>query len=140
MLAALRSRALLHHSPSSSFSSSQQWKLGFPGLKRAWSSLENDNDKAANLLNLQEIRQILTDVKADDIRVIPVHKHCDFMVIATGRSSWHVKNIAQALIYKAKTTFSFWGFFSVHFKCFSSVWLPSKWRVLDIISSVNWTK
>ncbi|BAT89817.1 hypothetical protein VIGAN_06089000, partial [Vigna angularis var. angularis] len=45
------------------------------------------------------------DIKADDVKVIPVPKHCDradFMVLATGRSTWHVKNIAQALIYKAK--------------------------------------
>ncbi|BAU03109.1 hypothetical protein VIGAN_UM012400 [Vigna angularis var. angularis] len=45
------------------------------------------------------------DIKADDVKVIPVPKHCDwadFMVLATGRSTWHVNNIAQALIYKAK--------------------------------------
>ncbi|KAJ9709739.1 hypothetical protein PVL29_001286 [Vitis rotundifolia] len=102
MLAALRSRALLHHSSSSSFSNLQQWKLGFLGLERTRSSSSIESNKATELLNLQEIEQILSDVKADDIRVIPVRQHCDFMVIATGRSTWHVKNIAQALIYKAK--------------------------------------
>ncbi|KDO82010.1 hypothetical protein CISIN_1g0316361mg, partial [Citrus sinensis] len=42
---------------------------------------------------------------ADDVKVIPVGEKCDwtdYMVIATGRSTWHVKNIAQAIIYKAK--------------------------------------
>nr|CAN71690.1 hypothetical protein VITISV_039292 [Vitis vinifera] len=91
MLAALRSRALLHHSSSSSFSNLQQWKLGFLGLKRTWSSSYIESNKATELLNLQEIEQILSDVKADDIRVIPVRQHCDFMVIATGRSTWHAK-------------------------------------------------
>lgn len=56
------------------------------------------------LLDLHEVESVLSDVKADDVKVIPANKHCewaDFMVIATGRSTWHVKNIAQALIYKA---------------------------------------
>ncbi|KAG2396931.1 Protein Iojap-related [Vigna angularis] len=56
------------------------------------------------LLDLPEIEKVLMDIKADDVKVIPVPKHCDwadFMVLATGRSTWHVKNIAQALIYKA---------------------------------------
>ncbi|XP_044494091.1 protein Iojap-related, mitochondrial [Mangifera indica] len=57
------------------------------------------------LLNLQDVEKVLSDVRADDVKVIPVGKQCDwtdFMVVATGRSTWHVKNIAQALIYKAK--------------------------------------
>lgn len=56
------------------------------------------------LLNLQDVEKVLSDVRADDVKVIPVGKQCDwtdFMVVATGRSTWHVKNIAQALIYKA---------------------------------------
>ncbi|KAG2376679.1 Acylamino-acid-releasing enzyme 2 [Vigna angularis] len=56
------------------------------------------------LLDLSEIEKVLMDIKADDVKVIPVPKHCDwadFMVLATGRSTWHVNNIAQALIYKA---------------------------------------
>lgn len=55
-------------------------------------------------LNLQDVEKVLTDVRADDVKVIPVGEKCDltdYMVIATGRSSWHVKNIAQAIIYKA---------------------------------------
>lgn len=55
------------------------------------------------LLNLEEVKKILDDVHADDVKVIPVPKHYDFadyMVVATGRSEWHVRNIAQALIYR----------------------------------------
>ncbi|BAU03108.1 hypothetical protein VIGAN_UM012500 [Vigna angularis var. angularis] len=47
------------------------------------------------LLDLSEIEKVLMDIKADDVKVIPVPKHCDwadFMVLATGRSTWHVKN------------------------------------------------
>ncbi|KAB2624877.1 protein Iojap-related [Pyrus ussuriensis x Pyrus communis] len=95
MLAALRSQSL-----SLSFSSSssllRQWKLGFPA---AYSTFAGKG-----LLHLQEVEKVLSDVKADDVKVIPAGKHCewaDFMVLATGRSMWHVKNIAQALIYKA---------------------------------------
>jgi len=61
-------------------------------------------DGRKDLLDLPEIEKVLTEIKADDVKVIPVPKHCDwadFMVLATGRSTWHVKNIAQALIYKA---------------------------------------
>ncbi|XP_040363643.1 protein Iojap-related, mitochondrial-like [Rosa chinensis] len=57
------------------------------------------------LLDLQEVETVLSEVKADDVKVIPANKHCkwaDFMVLATGRSTWHGKNIAQALIYKSK--------------------------------------
>lgn len=75
----------------------QPWKLGFPSL----STTSFDG----GVLDLQEIQKILTDVQADDVKIIPAPKHndwTDFMVLATGRSSWHVKNIAQALIYQAK--------------------------------------
>nr|GMD36463.1 protein Iojap-related, mitochondrial [Ipomoea batatas] len=61
--------------------------------------------RRGELLKLEEVEKILTDVKADNIQVIPIPKHydfADFMVIATGRSAWHVRNIAQALIYKVK--------------------------------------
>ncbi|KAM5568134.1 protein Iojap-related, mitochondrial [Rosa sericea] len=94
MLAALRSR-------SSSSLLLQQWRLGFPSLHRAFSS----SAAKEGLLDLQEVETVLSDVKADDVKVIPANKHCewaDFMVLATGRSTWHVKNIAQALIYKSK--------------------------------------
>lgn len=56
------------------------------------------------LLSLEEVEMILNDVGADDVKVIPAPKRCeftDYMVIATGRSPWHVRNISQALIYKA---------------------------------------
>ncbi|GKV14701.1 hypothetical protein SLEP1_g25533 [Rubroshorea leprosula] len=69
------------------------------------SSLANRDSSRKEFLNVQEIEKVLNDVKADDVAVIPVDKQCDwadFMVIVTGRSTWHVKNIAQALIYQAK--------------------------------------
>jgi len=56
-------------------------------------------------LELGEVEEILNDVKAGDVKVIPVQGLCqwtDFMVIATGKSAWHVRNIAQALIHKVK--------------------------------------
>ncbi|XP_009359316.2 protein Iojap-related, mitochondrial [Pyrus x bretschneideri] len=96
MLAALRSQSL-SLSFSSSLSLLRQWKLGFPA---AYSTFAGKG-----LLDLQEVEKVLSDVKADDVKVIPAGKHCewaDFMVLATGRSMWHVKNIAQALIYKSK--------------------------------------
>lgn len=105
--AIFRSRALSLSSPYSRVI--QSWKLGFPCVNRTLSTSfvdyhsSNKNDEK-KILNLQEVETVLSDVKADDIKVIPVHNHCDctdFMVIATGRSTWHVKNIAQALIYKA---------------------------------------
>ncbi|XP_015867970.2 protein Iojap-related, mitochondrial isoform X5 [Ziziphus jujuba] len=82
----------------------QEWKLGFPSLSRALYCSTADFKKN-ELLELQEVEKVLSDVRADNVKVIPVQKHCawaDFMVIATGRSTWHVKNIAQALIYKVK--------------------------------------
>ncbi|BBG93912.1 Lojap-related protein [Prunus dulcis] len=88
MLAALRSRSLsLYSSPSSSIL--QQWKLGFPALERAFSSSAN-----RGLLDLQEVEKVLSDVKADDVKVIPANDLCewaDFMVLATGKSAWHSK-------------------------------------------------
>ncbi|KAL3818669.1 hypothetical protein ACJIZ3_004574 [Penstemon smallii] len=57
------------------------------------------------LLSLAEVQKILSDVGADDVKVIPAPSRCeftDYMVIATGRSPWHVRNISQALIYKVK--------------------------------------
>ncbi|PIA51334.1 hypothetical protein AQUCO_01100276v1 [Aquilegia coerulea] len=98
MLAALRTRALPSLS-SSTTSVLQTWKLGF---QRSLCSSSTEN---LGYLDLQEIEKILKDVKADDVKVIPVGHQCDwtdFMVIATGRSTWHVRNIAEALIYKVK--------------------------------------
>ncbi|XP_054787516.1 protein Iojap-related, mitochondrial [Prosopis cineraria] len=111
MWAVQRARAFLSSSTtplcSSSFSQAPlPWKLGFSfsGFKHASSSSVNYGPNKG-LLDLQEIEKVLSDVRADDVKVMPVPKHCDWadhMVIATGRSTWHVKNIAQALIYKAK--------------------------------------
>lgn len=91
MWAALRYRSL--NLPKSSAS----WNQSFYFL----STFARTNE---GLLNLQDVEKVLTDVRADDVKVMPVGKQCDwtdFMVVATGRSTWHVKNIAQALIYKA---------------------------------------
>ncbi|KAK6922365.1 hypothetical protein RJ641_012872, partial [Dillenia turbinata] len=122
MWSALRSRVLSFTTQSSSSSIIQQWKLGFSGLNRTLTSSQvntftttatfdgaDDNigsvrGQKGGLLDLEEIEKVLTDVKADNVKVIPVGKNCDwadFLVIATGRSTWHVKNIAQAIIYKA---------------------------------------
>ncbi|XWS69195.1 hypothetical protein CRYUN_Cryun04dG0158800 [Craigia yunnanensis] len=89
--------------PSSSLTN-RPWKLGFSGLNQTFSSSSAESS-SKELLSLHEVEKVLSDVRADDVTVIPVGKQCDwadFMVIATGRSSWHVKNIAQALIYKVK--------------------------------------
>lgn len=48
-------------------------------------------------MNLQDVEMVLSDVRADDVKVISVGKHCDstdFLVVVTVRSTWHVKNIA----------------------------------------------
>ena len=57
---------------------------------------------------------MLRDVRAGDVRVFPVGEGglhggacADYMVVATGRSDWHVRNIAQALLYKARTPLIF---------------------------------
>ncbi|KAK4283492.1 hypothetical protein QN277_000436 [Acacia crassicarpa] len=110
MWAVQRARALLSSSTASSCSSSISlaqlpWRLGFSssGVNHASSSVYEGPNRG--LLDLQEIEKVLSDVRADDVKIMPVPKHCDWadhMVIATGRSTWHVKNIAQALIYKSK--------------------------------------
>ncbi|KAJ1257309.1 hypothetical protein BS78_K105000 [Paspalum vaginatum] len=65
--------------------------------------------QAAELLELAEVEKVLSDVRAGDVRVFPVGEGglhggacADYMVVATGRSDWHVRNIAQALLYKIK--------------------------------------
>ncbi|CAL5097723.1 unnamed protein product [Urochloa decumbens] len=65
--------------------------------------------KATALLELPEVEKVLRDVRAGDVRVFPVGEGglhggacADYMVVATGRSDWHVRNIAQALLYKIK--------------------------------------
>ncbi|KAJ1410606.1 Ribosomal silencing factor during starvation [Sesbania bispinosa] len=67
MLAVLRSRTWARSS-----SILQPWKLGFS------SSSAVDGGSSKCLLDLQEIEKVLTDVKADDVKVIPVPKHCDW--------------------------------------------------------------
>ncbi|CAL9764547.1 unnamed protein product, partial [Musa acuminata subsp. burmannicoides] len=88
------SRPLLNHGP---------WRhLGF---LRSVSSSPVPGTPNPGSLELKEVEKILGDVKADDVRVISVRDQCDwtdYMVVATGRSSWHVRNIAQALIHKVK--------------------------------------
>ncbi|CAN0896196.1 3-oxoacyl-[acyl-carrier-protein] reductase 1, chloroplastic [Linum grandiflorum] len=86
----------------------RSWRLGFPASNRGFCSstaqLPEVNKSDGSLLNLGEVEKILTDVRADDVKVIPAgnrYDWVDYMVIATGRSTWHVKNIAEALIYKA---------------------------------------
>jgi ribosomal silencing factor RsfS len=60
------------------------------------------------------VEKVLRDVRAGDVRVFPVGEGglhggacADYMVVATGRSDWHVRNIAQALLYKARTPLNF---------------------------------
>ncbi|XP_026407491.1 protein Iojap-related, mitochondrial-like [Papaver somniferum] len=103
MLSALRSRVF--QSSSSSSSGIQSWKLGFNRLISSSPSPSSSYDESSGYLELEEVEKTLIDVKADNIKVIPVKDQCDwtdFMVIATGRSTWHVRNIAEALIYKVK--------------------------------------
>lgn len=92
--------------------SSYQWNRFGLGrnneILQSISSQSSSDDEG--LLNLQEVEKVLSDVKADNVTVIPVGNHCDwtdYMVIATGRSTWHVKNIAQALAYKVHFDFIF---------------------------------
>ncbi|KAE8696640.1 Protein Iojap-related [Hibiscus syriacus] len=75
----------------------------FSRLNRTFSSTAVNGSN--ELLSLQEVEKVLSDVREYDVSVVPVGDQCDwadFMVVATGRSPWHVKNIAQALIYKVK--------------------------------------
>ncbi|KAK4429714.1 protein Iojap-related, mitochondrial [Sesamum alatum] len=108
MWSTLRSRAL----SSSSSPITNQWRNALASsssiFAREFTSSAvstNGTDKNKELLSLAEVEKILNDVGADDVRVIPTPKGCeftDYMVIATGRSPWHVRNISQALIYKVK--------------------------------------
>ncbi|XP_038884261.1 protein Iojap-related, mitochondrial [Benincasa hispida] len=89
---------------SSTIRSLQLWNRGVSVHNHALSS-STASSTNKGLLDLQEVETILNNVKADDVKVILVRKECDwadYMVFATGRSTWHVKNIAQALIYKVK--------------------------------------
>ncbi|CAN8243805.1 unnamed protein product [Cochlearia groenlandica] len=104
MLAALRSLS----SSSSSLFISPSRKLCLPSSSnRIFSSSAGDGAAydTTEVLTVPEVEKILSDVKADNVAVIPNHGHslwADFTIIATGRSDWHLRNIAQALIYRAK--------------------------------------
>ncbi|KAK9117477.1 hypothetical protein Sjap_016424 [Stephania japonica] len=129
MLEFVRSRALrlLSFSCSSSPSALQQWRQAILAFNRAVSTSSKPNGS----LDLKEIEKVLSDVQADNVKVIPVQGMCDwtdFMVVATGRSTWHVRNIAQALIYKVKQKQ----------RGAEKLWMPSvegheggKWIVID---------
>ncbi|KAJ8451550.1 hypothetical protein Cgig2_018184 [Carnegiea gigantea] len=85
-----------------SLSSLRPWPWS---LNRSLAYLTPDKDGKTEILKLEEVEKVLSDVKAGDIRVLPVGNLCDwtdYMVFATGRSSWHVRNIAEALVYKAR--------------------------------------
>lgn len=112
MLTALRSRC-------SSLLLDQSWKLSLSAPNRiiasspSFSSTTGFHD-VSEVLTLPEVEKILADVKADNVTVIPTHNHCfwaDFTVIATGRSDWHLRNIAQALVYRVHV-FTFFYFFN----------------------------
>lgn len=105
MWSVLRARACSSRYASNPQPLLQPWKQGFSSLS---TTVEIDSGVSKRFLDLQEIEKILTDVQADDVKIIPVPKHsewADFMVLATGKSPWHVRNIAQALIYKAGSLF-----------------------------------
>ncbi|CAN1152362.1 Protein Iojap-related, mitochondrial [Linum perenne] len=115
----------------------QSWRLGFSGNNRGLCSSTAQpeiNNSDGSLLELGEVEKILTDVRADDVKVIPAgnrYDWVDYMVIATGRSTWHVKNIAEALIHKA-------GFVKQKQKGAERMMLPSvegqeggNWIVID---------
>ncbi|XP_051116049.1 protein Iojap-related, mitochondrial [Andrographis paniculata] len=105
MWSALRSRALYsfnHQWISLGSSSSVSSTFSRPC---AFSALGSSDGNTKELLSLSEVQKILNDVGADDVKVIPAPSRCeftDYMVIATGRSPWHVRNISQALIYQVK--------------------------------------
>jgi hypothetical protein len=80
-----------------------------PLLPRLLSSASASPARSADLIELSEVEKVLSDVRAGDVRVFPVGEGglhggacADYMVVATGRSDWHVRNIAQAILYKAR--------------------------------------
>lgn len=122
MLTALRSRC-------SSLLLDQSWKLGLTTPNRIFASSPSFSSisDVSDVLTLPEVEKILADVKADNVTVIPTHNHCfwaDFTVIATGRSDWHLRNIAQALVYRVQISSST---FSIH----SLIQMKSRIRCLS---------
>ncbi|CAK7326346.1 unnamed protein product [Dovyalis caffra] len=78
MLAAnLRSRTL-HLSLPSSLVLNHSWKLGLLGSSRTLSSSAVESNSEKGLLDLNDIEKVLTDVRADDVKVIPAKKHAEW--------------------------------------------------------------
>ncbi|KAL0701104.1 hypothetical protein Bca4012_057226 [Brassica carinata] len=109
MLAALRSRcssslpSFLKSPPSPSLLDQSWKKLGLSASNPP--SFFSSARDISEVLSVPEVEKILSDVKADNVIVIPTHNQscwADVTIIATGRSDWHLKNIAQALVYRAK--------------------------------------
>ena len=73
-------------------------------------SIEDDgfaNEGVAELLTIEEIKQVLEEVRARDVQIFPVSDRCewtDTMIVATGISDRHVRGIADALVFKVKDT------------------------------------
>jgi ribosomal silencing factor RsfS len=68
-------------------------------------SIEEDgfSNGATELLTIDEIKQVLEEVRARDVQIFSVSDRCewtDTMVVATGISDRHVRGIADALVYK----------------------------------------
>lgn len=118
MSAAVRLRALASSGKLWKQQMQQQW--GEIWSVRGFVSLAPLDTRGC--LGIEEVEKVLSDVKAGDVRVIPVGGQCgwtDHMVVATGKSAWHVRNIAQALVYKAGSLFQ------------SSVYLPFPFFLLQ---------
>ena len=68
-------------------------------------SIEEDGfpNGATELLTIEEIREVLEEVRARDVQMFSVSDRCewtDTMVVATGLSDRHVRGIAEALVFK----------------------------------------
>ncbi|WVZ89925.1 hypothetical protein U9M48_036270, partial [Paspalum notatum var. saurae] len=70
----------------------------FQRLLSSFSGALPERPQAAELLELAEVEKVLRDVRAGDVRVFPVGEGglhggacADYMVVATGRSDWHIK-------------------------------------------------
>ncbi|KAL3581984.1 hypothetical protein D5086_016316 [Populus alba] len=75
MLAAtLRSRSL--HLSSSLLS--HPWKPVLSGSGHTFSSSAVESNSDRSILDLNEIEKVLTDVRADDVKVIPAKKHAEW--------------------------------------------------------------
>ncbi|KAL5205964.1 hypothetical protein ABZP36_034173 [Zizania latifolia] len=75
-----------------------RWRSRGTVLPRFLSSTGAPPVRQAQLLELSEVEKVLSDVRAGDVRVFPVGEGglhggscADYMVVATGRSDWHIK-------------------------------------------------